>query len=83
MESHTGLLRTRGEKAGVIMASLRWRWGRTCVVSFPTDPSLSNQYAPHEWAVPQKPFFSEQIPPVFLTWVQSLGALMCHVWCFN
>jgi hypothetical protein len=62
MESHTGSLRTRGEKAGVIMASLRWSWGRTCVVSFPTDPSLSNQHAPYECALAQN-FFLNKFHP--------------------
>lgn len=29
-----GWSRTLGEKSGVTMATLRWSWGKTCVVSF-------------------------------------------------
>uniref|UniRef100_A0A2P2L5A2 Cysteine protease n=1 Tax=Rhizophora mucronata TaxID=61149 RepID=A0A2P2L5A2_RHIMU len=33
--SHIGSLRTLGGKAGVTMVTLRWRWGKTCVVLQP------------------------------------------------
>lgn len=33
MVSHIGWSRTLGEKTGATTVTLRWRWGRTCVVS--------------------------------------------------